>query len=108
MPDEQKNSEFQYLVIDDTKYETNLTKKTINRKKYVVPDKRKLNAFIPGIIRYIYIKEGQEIQLGDNILILEAMKMKNIVLSPRKGKITKIHVLPNEKVLKGQLLVEFE
>lgn len=96
------------LIIDDTVYETKLTRKFRLRKKYEAPNPKHLNAFIPGIIRDIYVKPGQLINEGDKILILEAMKMKNTVTSEINGKIKEIKVTTGKMVTKNQLLIEFE
>ncbi|GJQ64160.1 MAG: hypothetical protein SCALA702_32130 [Melioribacteraceae bacterium] len=95
------------LVIDDTVYETNLSKKFINRKKYEPPAQDKIFAAIPGVIKKIYVKEGDVINRDDRLLILEAMKMENSVRSHLEGKIKKIHVTEGVKVMKNQLLIEF-
>ncbi len=102
---EQKQNQ---LVIDDTVYETRLTHKFRHRKKYQAPNPKHLNAFIPGIIREIYVKPGQQIKEGDKILILEAMKMKNTLTSEVNGKIKDIKVSSGNMVTKNQLIIEFE
>lgn len=66
-----------------------------------------LNAPMPGTILSIPVKEGQTLQKGDTILILEAMKMENIIKSPAEVEISKIHVKEGENVEKNQLLVTF-
>jgi len=95
------------LLINDTLYETNLTYKFINRKKYVPHDPEKLLAFIPGTITEIFISEGDVVHRGQNLLILEAMKMKNDVKSPVEGKIKKIYINKGDNVMKNQLILEF-
>jgi pyruvate carboxylase subunit B len=102
---ELKQSQF---IIDDTVYETKLTRKFRLRKKYEVPNPKHLNAFIPGIVRDIYVKPGQTLNEGDKILILEAMKMKNTVTSHTVGKVKEIKVSSGNMVTKNQLLIEFE
>ena len=96
------------LIIDDTVYETLLTKKYRTRKPYVKTNPDHINAFIPGIIREINVKKGQTVKEGDQLLILEAMKMKNILLSNRDGKIKEIKVKSGDMVLKNELLIVFE
>ena len=96
------------LVIDDTVYETQLTKKFRTRKHYTIPNPKMVNAFIPGIIREISVKRGQHVKEGEKLLILEAMKMKNTLLSLRTGTIKEIRVETGDMVYKGQLLIEFE
>lgn len=104
----EQNNNFTTLPVDDTFYETKLTTKFKKRKFYQPPDPDKLNAFIPGVITKIYIKPGQTINRGDSLLILEAMKMKNNVTSPRDGKIKSINVKEMQMVRKGETLIEFE
>jgi len=96
------------LNINDTLYQTQLTKKYKARKPYTIPDPKKVYAIIPGVIRDINIKTGQTVKDGDKILILEAMKMKNILLSHRDGKIKEIKVESGDMVFKNQVLAEFE
>ncbi len=96
------------FVIDDTVYETKLTEKFRKRKLYAKENPDLVKAFIPGIIREIKIKNGSIVKTGDVLLILEAMKMKNVVASHRDGKIKEIKVKTGEMVIKNQLLLEFE
>ncbi|MFK5972294.1 MAG: acetyl-CoA carboxylase biotin carboxyl carrier protein subunit [Flavobacteriaceae bacterium] len=63
---------------------------------------------MPGLILEISVKEGQEVIEGDQLLILEAMKMENIISSPRDGVIKKIAITKGEAIEKKHLLIEFE
>ncbi|WP_222984596.1 acetyl-CoA carboxylase biotin carboxyl carrier protein subunit [Flagellimonas meishanensis] len=63
---------------------------------------------MPGLILDIFTKVGQEVREEDQLLVLEAMKMENIITSPRNGIIKKIAVKQGEAVDKKQLLIEFE
>lgn len=67
-----------------------------------------IKAPMPGLILEINVVVGQEVQEGDNLLILEAMKMENSFDSPRAGIIRSIAVVKGQAVDKGQLLIEFE
>ncbi|HUH25838.1 MAG TPA: acetyl-CoA carboxylase biotin carboxyl carrier protein subunit [Flavobacterium sp.] len=67
-----------------------------------------IKAPMPGLILEINVAVGQEVQEGDNLLILEAMKMENSFDSPRAGVIKSIAVTKGQAVDKGQLLIEFE
>ena len=96
------------LNIDETKYETNFTKKYSLRKKYSPKNFKILMAFIPGTIREIFVKEGQMVKTGEKLLILEAMKMKNIILAPLDGKIKLINIKIDQRVAKSELLIEIE
>ncbi len=63
---------------------------------------------MPGLILDILVKEGQEVSEEDQLVILEAMKMENIITSPRNGVIKKIGVSQGDAVEKKQLLIEFQ
>ncbi|MCL4121821.1 UNVERIFIED_CONTAM: hypothetical protein GTU68_029708 [Idotea baltica] len=63
---------------------------------------------MPGLIHSISIQEGESVKKGDPILILEAMKMENIIKSPGEGIVNKIHVSPQSSVEKNELLITFE
>ena len=102
------NTKFKTLNIDGTHYKTNLTSKFENRKEYAVPDARRIISVIPGTIVKIFVKEGQKVKRGDNVMILEAMKMQNRIKSPRPGFIKIIKVKEGEKVAKGVLMMELE
>lgn len=94
------------LEIGSAVYTTRLTAKFKNREVWKRPDERRIEAFIPGTIQHIMAKEGQEVSTGTPLLILEAMKMRNEVLSPVNGVIRKIHVQEGEMVPKSHLLLE--
>ncbi|PKL86317.1 MAG: acetyl-CoA carboxylase biotin carboxyl carrier protein subunit [Ignavibacteriae bacterium HGW-Ignavibacteriae-1] len=102
------NNDLYDLNIDDTYYETKLTRKFVTRKRYKPQNHKLINAFIPGTIREIYVKPGQIVEIGQDLLVLEAMKMKNLIKSGIKGKILKIHVELNKTVAKNELLIEYE
>ncbi len=96
------------LIIDDTRYQTQYTKKFLHRRKYFAPDPTIFRAVIPGIIREIYIRAGQQVKRGDNLCILEAMKMKNMITSPRDGRIKVVNIIVGKMVTKDEVLIEFE
>ncbi|WP_296317826.1 acetyl-CoA carboxylase biotin carboxyl carrier protein subunit [Winogradskyella sp. UBA3174] len=67
-----------------------------------------IKAPMPGLILEINVKEGQEVKENEPLLILEAMKMENVLNSPRDGHIKTIAVNQGETVDKNSLLIEFE
>lgn len=67
-----------------------------------------IKAPMPGLILEICVTVGQEVTENEPLLILEAMKMENTLVSPRSGKIKSITVAKSNAVEKGQLLIEFE
>jgi biotin carboxyl carrier protein len=66
-----------------------------------------LDAPMPGTIIKINVTEGQEVKAGDPILILEAMKMENIIKSPADAIIKTILVKAGQNVQKGDRMVDF-
>ena len=96
------------LEVDDTVFETALTRKFAKRATYAPPDPRKVLCFIPGIVRKIHVKPGKKVRRGEHLLILEAMKMENDITAPADGTIKAIPVATGKMVTKGQVLIEFE
>jgi len=66
-----------------------------------------LKAPMPGLIIDIRVQPGQAVQKGDPLLVLEAMKMENILKAPTDGTIAGIKVDLRANVTKGQVLVQF-
>jgi biotin carboxyl carrier protein len=104
----EEKPDFQKFLMEGDTYKTLLTKKWLSRKPYVVSDPGKIFSFIPGKIVKVFVKEGQKVTKGDNLLTLEAMKMNNLILTPVNGMIAKLHVSANDKVANKQLLIEIK
>ncbi len=98
------------INIDYTVYETNIPEslKKVRRTYRVVKNKKHITAFIPGTIRGIFVKIGDKVQVGQKLLILEAMKMENEIISPVEGTVKKLNVAVDDKVGKDQLLIEIK
>ncbi len=69
---------------------------------------KEVKAPMPGLVLEIAVTEGQEVQEGEKILILVAMKMENSIMIHTSAKIKRIAVKAGQAVEKGQLLVELE
>lgn len=67
-----------------------------------------IKAPMPGLILDIHVTPGQSVKEGEPLLILEAMKMENIITSPRDGVIKSVPINKGTAIDKGQLLIEFE
>lgn len=63
---------------------------------------------IAGIVVKVTAQEGQQIQPGDTLMVLEAMKMETNITAPGAGKVAKINVGAGDSVQAGAVLVEFE
>jgi biotin carboxyl carrier protein len=97
-----------YLNIDASLYKTRISRKFENRKPYQPPDPRVILSFIPGTVLDILIKTGQHIKIGDDLMILDAMKMQNKLKCNMDGKVKVISVNKGDKVSKGTVLLELE
>jgi len=67
-----------------------------------------LKAPMPGLVLDVSVSEGEQVSKGDALLILEAMKMENVIKSPTDGTIKSIAVNKGEAVEKNQLILDFE
>lgn len=68
---------------------------------------QEIKAPMPGLVLNVIVEEGQEVCKGDNLLVLEAMKMENIIKSPSTGTVKKIRVNKGDKVEKNEILIQF-
>src|SRR5450759_160764 len=81
--------------------------KVINSKKGKV-EKEFIKAPMPGKIIDVLVREGSTVLKGEPVVILEAMKMQNEILSPVNGVIVKVTARANTNVMKDDLLVEIK
>lgn len=66
-----------------------------------------VKAPMPGLIIDLKVKVGDSVKIGDQLLILEAMKMENILKAQGEGIVKSVKVKKGDSVEKGQILVEF-
>lgn len=66
-----------------------------------------IKAPMPGMVLNVLVKDGDVVKKGDPILVLEAMKMENILKSPADGVVKKVSISKGTAVEKNQLLVQF-
>lgn len=67
---------------------------------------KQITSPMPGLVLKILVQEGEEVHEGQPVIVLEAMKMENVLSAPTKGTVGKIHVTEKKNVDKGQMLVE--
>lgn len=60
---------------------------------------------MPGMVLQVMVESGQQIKKGDAIVVLEAMKMENILKSPSDGVVKTVKVIKGDKVEKNQVMV---
>ena len=61
---------------------------------------------MPGKILDVSIEVGQEINKGDTLVVLEAMKMQNVIVASQKGRVHRVCVIAGQTVSKDEILVE--
>lgn len=66
-----------------------------------------IKAPMPGLILDLKVKPGDPVKKGDVVLILEAMKMENIIKSPGDGIVKEVKVSLKQSVEKNQVLIQF-
>lgn len=66
-----------------------------------------IKAPMPGLVLSVLVAEGTEVKKGENLLVLEAMKMENMIKSPTDGIIKKMEIKQGDKVEKNQILINF-
>jgi biotin carboxyl carrier protein len=96
------------LNINKGLYKTRLSNKFRNRQPYKPADPHLVLSFIPGTVLDILVKPGQAVRKGDDLMILDAMKMQNHLKCKENGKVKKIPVCKGDKVSKGMVLLEME
>ena len=95
------------LAIAKTELEDRVTKLIENAKTTSNPNVE-VNAPMPGMILKIKKQQGNKIETGESVLILEAMKMENDLRAPTSGIINKLFIKEGTKVEKGELLFSIE
>lgn len=82
------------------------SKKAPPKKKKGAAGANSVLAMMPGAILKVLVAEGDEVQEGDVVIVLEAMKMENEIHAHKSGVVKKVHVEPGENVENDQPLVE--
>ena len=63
---------------------------------------------MPGMLRSLAVEPGEKVNPGDELAVVEAMKMENLLRSQRGGRIAKIHANPGDSLSVGQVILEYE
>jgi biotin carboxyl carrier protein len=103
-----KDEKLGFLNIDTSLYQTRISTKFQNRKPYEPANPKIILSFIPGTVLEILIAQGQKVSKGEDLMILDAMKMKNKLKCPMDGKVRSVAVSKGDKVSKGTVLLELE
>lgn len=103
---EMEKRDIEKINIDHTLYQTRLSKRFAGRKPYAPAVPGRIFSFIPGTVVEVLVKEGDSVSEGDDLVILDAMKMKNRLKSHTAGKVIAVRVKPGDRVTRGAVLVE--
>jgi biotin carboxyl carrier protein len=96
------------LNINSSLYQTRLSTKFLNRKPYQPANPKMILSFIPGTVLDILVSKGQAVKKGDDLMVLDAMKMQNKLKCNIDGTVKKIFVNKGDKVSKGTSLLELK
>ncbi len=76
-------------------------------EKPVRDSSKEVAAPMPGLILSVAVSAGQEVEAGQELLVLEAMKMENVLRAERSGRIAEVRVAPRDAVAADQVLIVF-
>jgi biotin carboxyl carrier protein len=79
-----------------------------NKRSDLGAGPRKLIAPMPGKVVRVLVSDSSEVEAGQGIMVIEAMKMQNEIKSPKKGRVQKIAVRSGASVNAGDLLAVVE
>lgn len=102
------------VLVNGEKYEVSIENeydallKTLGLDKLNTSKVNQLKAPMPGMVLKINVSEGQAVKKGDSLLLLEAMKMENVIKAAGDAVVKKILITEKNTVDKGQVIMEFE
>ena len=66
----------------------------------------RIKAPIPGRITSVFVTEGDRVEVGQPLMVLEAMKMENEIHAPKSGRVSQVNVKPGQDVTLREVLAE--
>jgi len=125
VPDHDRPELADWMIVDSRPYEllvpADLSSVQIHNGRYAVAVRDhetrsvrpasgdgRVKAPIPGLIARLHVDQGQIVESGQPLLVLEAMKMENEIRAPRAGVVRQVAVKPGQTVTLGELLMEVE
>jgi len=66
----------------------------------------RVKAPIPGLITRVRVAEGDQVEAGQRLMVLEAMKMENEIIAPRSGFVRTLNVQAGQSVMLGEVLID--
>ncbi|MFQ5340299.1 MAG: biotin/lipoyl-containing protein [Anaerolineae bacterium] len=101
-----------FVTIDGDRYEVRVEDERIKQLRELSGAKReeagelRIAAPMPGLVVNVIVEEGQQVSVGDGVVILEAMKMENEIRAPSAGIVESIRVSAGQTVNQGDVMVE--
>ncbi len=102
------------LLYNGNKFNASITEpideilKSMGLENALTPKISDMKAPMPGLVLQVLVNPGDEVNKGDKILVLEAMKMENAIKSPTDGIVNDVHVSQGMAVDKNQILITFK
>ena len=63
---------------------------------------------MPGLLTAVVVDEGQEVKAGEPLVVVEAMKMENVLRAERDGRVAKLRAKPGDSLAVDQVILELE
>ncbi len=63
---------------------------------------------MPGLLVSVAVEVGQEVKAGEELAVVEAMKMENVLRAERDGVVARVHAEPGGSLAVDQAILEFE
>ncbi len=102
------------LLYNNQKYSAKITEpmdellKSMGLENALVQKISEVKAPMPGLVLDVLVSPGDTVEIGQKILVLEAMKMENAIKSPTAGVVASINVSKGQAVDKNYILIRFE
>jgi propionyl-CoA carboxylase alpha chain len=77
-------------------------------EKTAADTSRLVQSPMPGLLTAVVVSEGQEVKAGEPLVVVEAMKMENVLRAERDGKVAKLRAKPGDSLAVDQVILEFE
>jgi propionyl-CoA carboxylase alpha chain len=77
-------------------------------EKAAADTSRLVQSPMPGLLTSVIVSEGQEVKAGEPLVVVEAMKMENVLRAERDGKVAKLRAKPGDSLAVDQVILEFE
>ena len=103
-----EEKDYDILVTIDGEYKTRFIKTYCNRKPWHKVTPQEVESFMPGQILEIFVKVGDTVKKGDELILFKAMKMNNHIKAAVDGKVKAVNIAVGDNVPKGVVMIELE